>query len=251
MFRVKLIIMSNFFDKPNYSQRDAFLIAGIILKVVIALLVMARIYVLVETDAGPGLAAGVLTVIFVVSAIIFSFGLFAGSLTEWMVRSRSFLFKKPARPGSSMDKFLKFWGQDTQPDFVMQGNKISNELAALKIPDDFPAGTTMQDTEDWLAHINGRPSKGKKSKYSDAERFRAIRDWRIMQANGTSVTAQEFLEGRFGTGRRGEQAAQHVPHSTFYGWWADFDEELAKFMDGHLQNRRQKSNGPDKAIKQG
>lgn len=243
--------MSNFFNDPNFSQRNTYLTAGVIVKFVIAILVMARIYVLVETDAGAGLSTGVLAVILVISAIIFVIGLFIGSLTEWMVRSRNFLFKKPAQPGSLMDKFLKFWGQETRPDFIMKDNKISDEMAALKIPDDFPAGTTMQDTEDWLAYINGRPSKGKKSKYSDAERFRAVRDWRIMQANGTSVTAQEFLEGRFGTKQRGEQAAQHVPHSTFYGWWADFDEELAKFMDGRLQSRRRKSNSPDKARKQG
>lgn len=231
--------MTKIFPDPKANRRALLLIAGLLFKGVIVLLVIWRLHALVQTAAGDAAAAALVVILVIAGAIIFFIGLASGGITEWMVRNRLFVFREPAQTGSWMEKFLRFWGQAEPPDVTIQAPKISDELAIQKMPDDFPAGTTAQDTEDWLAYINGRPSKGKKSKYSDEQRFRAIRDWRIMQANGTSVTVNEFLEGRFGTGKKGDQAAQRVPSSTFYGWWPTFDEELAAFMDERLKKRKQ------------
>jgi hypothetical protein len=231
--------MTKIFPDPESNRRLLLLIAGLLFKSVIVLLVIWRLHGLVKAAAGDAAATAMVAVLVIVGAIIFFIGLASGGITEWMVRNRLFVFKKPAQNGSWVEKFLHFWGQAEPPDANIQAPKISDELAMQKMPADFPAGATAQDTEDWLAYINGRPSKGKKSKYSDEQRFRAIRDWRIMQANGTSVTVNEFLEERFGTGKKGDQAAQRVPSSTFYGWWATFDEELAAFMDERQRKRKQ------------
>jgi len=231
--------MTKIFPDPKANRRALLLIAGLLFKSVIILLVIWRLHALVKTAAGDAAATAMVAILVIVGAIIFFIGLASGGITEWMVRNRLFLFRKPATAGSWMEKFLHFWGQAEPPDVTIQAPQISDELARQKMPADFPAGTTAQDTEDWLAYINGRPSKGKKSKYSDEQRFRAIRDWRIMQANGTSVTVNEFLEERFGTGKKGDQSAQRVPSSTFYGWGPAFDEELAAFMDERQRKRRQ------------
>lgn len=212
--------------------------AGLLIKSLLAVLVIGRVYSLVESDSGSSAATVAVVILTLLGVVIFSLGILTGAFTEWMVRGKCLLFKTPEESGSLTAGFVRIWGQE-KPQPSREVKPISPALAALKVPDDFPAGTTMQDTEDWLTYINGRPSKGKKSKYPDSERFRAVRDWRIMQANGTSVTVQEFLEGRFGTKRRGDQAAQHVPHSTFYGWWPIFDEELAQFMEDRLSKRKQ------------
>jgi hypothetical protein len=225
---------------PNSNRRSLYLIAGLFLKGVIVIFVIWRIHELVKAAFGDAAAIAIVVILVIVGAIIFFIGLLSGSITEWMVRNRLFLFRASAPTGSWLEKFLRFWGQQTPPDVTtIQTPQISDELAQQKMPAGFPAGTTAQDTEDWLAYINGRPSKGKKSRYSDEQRFRAIRDWRIMQANGTSVTVQEFLEERFGTRQKGNKAAQRVPSSTFYGWWPTFDEQLAAFMDERQRKRKQ------------
>lgn len=229
--------MFKIFKKFGTDQKDSYLRAGIVLTGLIALLVLGRVYTLLESGAGANIAAVAVISLVVLAFIVFGMGIAAGGVTEWMVRTHRFVFGRPVEPGSFMEKFLMFWGEEEAwPGEPVK--QISLDLASKTVPQDFPPGTTMQDTEDWLSHINGRPSHGKKSSYPDEIRFRAVRDWRILQANGTSLTVHEFLEERFGTVQTKNKSVQRVPSSTFYGWWPAFDENLAQFLDERKKKRK-------------
>ena len=87
----------------------------------------------------------------------------------------------------------------------------------------------MTDVEELLAIVKTRKRRGKKSQYPDEVRFRAVRDWMILQANGTSLTLQQFLEERFGVAA--ETGMPLVPNPTFYGWRTQFIKELETYRD--------------------
>ena len=228
--------MSQMFRKFDPHQKDFYLRAGIVLTGLIVLLVLGRVYILLESGVGANVAAVAVVGLVVLGFIVFGMGIAAGGATEWMVHAHRFIFGKPVEPGSFMEKFLIFWGQgEAGP--LAPVKQVSLDLSSKTVPEDFPSGTTMQDTEDWLSHINGRPSRGKKSAYPDEMRFRAIRDWRILQANGTSLTVNEFLAERFGTVQAKNKSVQRVPSSTFYGWWPAFDENLTQFMEERQRKR--------------
>ena len=82
----------------------------------------------------------------------------------------------------------------------------------------------MKDVEEMLVIVGTRKRRGKKSQYPDDVRFRAVRDWIVLQANGTSLTLQQFLEERFGVAN--ETGMPLVPNQTFYGWRRHFIKEL-------------------------
>ena len=228
--------MFQMFRKFDPHQKDPYLRAGIVFMGLIALLVLGRVYILLESGAGEGIATTAVISLMGLAFIIFGMGVAAGGAIEWMTHTHRFIFRKPVEPGSFMEKFLMYWGKGESWS-ISPVKQVSLDLSSKTVPGDFPSGTTMQDTEDWLSHINGRPSRGKKSAYSDDVRFRAVRDWRILQANGTSLTVNEFLAERFGTVQTKNKSMQRVPSSTFYGWWPAFDEDLAQFMEERQRKR--------------
>ena len=93
----------------------------------------------------------------------------------------------------------------------------------------------MTDVEELLVITGQRRRGGKKSLHPDEVQFRAVRDWMIMQAHGTSVTLQQFLEGRFGTAP--ETGMPLVPNQTFYGWRKKFLEELKKYKQAQSKGK--------------
>ena len=146
---------------------------------------------------------------------MFLIGVGLSGLYELFVRIQILVFKEPPRPGSLPDLLLKLRGSKIE---------ISEEQPEESKKTTLPPGVTMKDVEELLVIVGTRKRRGKKSQYSDEVRFRAVRDWMILQANGTSLTLQQFLEERFGAAK--ETGMPLVPNQTFYGWRTQFIKEL-------------------------
>jgi hypothetical protein len=149
---------------------------------------------------------------------IFLIGVGLSGLFELFVRKQILVFKKPLRAGSLPDLLLKLWGHKIE---------ISEEQSAESKENKLPQGVTMKDINELLVIVGTRKRRGKKSLYPDEVRFRAVRDWMILQANGTSLTLQQFLEERFGAAN--ETGVPLVPNQTFYGWRTQFIKELKTY----------------------
>jgi len=157
---------------------------------------------------------------------IFSIGIGLGGFVELSVNRKILLFRRTPKPGSWLEIFLKLWGNKIE-------KKETEETEETKTNDTtentLPAVFTMIDIEELLDIVGSHKHGGKKSQYSDEVRFRAVRDWMILQANGTSLTLQQFLEGRFGMAN--ETGMPLVPNQTFYGWRTQFIKEIKKYRD--------------------
>ena len=133
------------------------------------------------------------------------------------------------RPIGLLDRLLRLW--DRLPSnhhpvqTVIAGEKLtSTEENQEPWPDEF----TLTDIEELLEAIASGKGRGRKSYTADESRFRAVRDWSILQMRGTSTTLQDFLNERFGYHPDGSPM---VPTSTFYGWRRKFIEELQEYKD--------------------
>lgn len=153
-------------------------------------------------------------------------GMGLGGLFELLVRKQILVFNKPPRPGSLPDLMLKAWGHKIE--FLEEQSAETNKTQ-------LPQGVTMNDVEELLVIVGTRKRRGKKSLYSDEVRFRAVRDWMILQANGTSMTLQQFLEERFGAAN--DTGMPLVPNQTFYGWRTQFIKELNKYKSTRSETK--------------
>jgi hypothetical protein len=98
------------------------------------------------------------------------------------------LSNHPPKPDSLIARFLESLGYE-------QKTEISEDpdLELFKSDE-----ALFDDVEALLVLIEEKKRRGKKSKHAPEVRFRAVRDWMLLQARGGSMTLQEFLEERFG-----------------------------------------------------
>lgn len=203
-----------------YSKRRVILLGVLFLLVITLTLVLTHLHSYISSSLGPQVAMLITAAVVAWVTFIFTIGVGLGGLVELSVCKRILFFKNPPRPGSSLDLFLKLWGHKIETKDKHPADSKDNDL---------PLGVTMTDVEELLAIVGTRQRRGKKSQYPDEIRFRAVRDWMILQANGTSLTLQQFLEERFGVAS--ETGMPLVPNQTFYGWRTQFIKELETYRD--------------------
>jgi len=128
------------------------------------------------------------------------------------------------RKGSLLDRFLTFWCRlipscdvlpavDKQPDMTTEEEMMGTWLKDY----------TETDIDEIMQFLITKKGRGRKSNYSAETRYRAVRDWILMQMRGTSTTCPAYLLERFGPQSNGDS---HVPRDTFYGWYRVFKKEV-------------------------
>ena len=124
----------------------------------------------------------------------------------------------PLKSGRTLTRLLQFFGYGTETE------RGEEEDLALFQSDD----TLFDDVETLLVMIEEKKHRGKKSNYAPEVRFRAVRDWMLLQAKGNPMKLLEFLEERFGVAP--ESGMPLVPNQTFYGWRTKYIKELKKLQ---------------------
>ncbi len=210
----------------SFPKRKLLLVVLIIGLGVIISLLLARLHHIVESSFGSELAVVIVAGVTIGILFLILVGMGLGGMLEWAVCKRFLIFKRKPMPGSGLELFLKIWGHRIE---------TPTHQPSEALPDDLPPGVTMTDVEELLVITGQRRRGGKKSLHPDEVQFRAVRDWMIMQAHGTSVTLQQFLEERFGTAP--ETGMPLVPNQTFYGWRKKFLEELKKYKQAQSKGK--------------
>jgi len=129
----------------------------------------------------------------------------------------------PLKPERTLTRILQFFGYGTETE------RGEEEDLALFQSDE----ALFEDVEALLVLIEEKKHRGKKSNYAPEVRFRAVRDWMLLQAKGNPMKLMDFLEERFGVAP--ESGMPLVPNQTFYGWRKKYIKELKK-----LQTQRKK-----------
>lgn len=131
------------------------------------------------------------------------------------------------RPGSLLEKIVKFWERLVPPyDVRPILNAPSDAITEADLQANWVQEFTPDDVDEMLSFILNKKGGGRKSDVPDETRFRAVRDWILMQMKGTSVRLQDFLDERFGYHANGEPM---VPRDTFYGWYKKFKKMLIEY----------------------
>ena len=213
--------MSNrIMGSPGYSKRNLILFIVLIFLALTLTLSLSRLYTCISSSLGRELAMAIIAATVAWILFIFSMGIGVGGFVECSVNRKLLFFRKTPKPGSWLEIFLKLWGKKIEKKETKTNDLTENNL---------PTGFTMIDVEELLDIVGSHKRGGKKSQYPDEVRFRAVRDWMILQANGTSLTLQQFLEERFGVAN--ETGMPLVPNQTFYGWRKQFIKELKKYRN--------------------
>lgn len=179
---------------------------------------LVRLYRIVKSSFGSELAVVVVAGATVGILFLVLVGMGFGGILEWTICKRFLIFKRKPAPGSGLELFLKIWGTKPEPS-TLQTNETPS--------DDMPSGITMTEIEELQSITEQCRRGGKKSLHPDEAQFRAVRDWTTMQAHGTSITLQQFLEERFGVAS--ETGMPLVPNQTFYGWRKKFLKDLEDY----------------------
>ncbi|MBT4182443.1 MAG: hypothetical protein HOE06_06180 [Candidatus Thioglobus sp.] len=124
----------------------------------------------------------------------------------------------PLKPDRKLTRLLQFLGFGTETEDVEEA-----DLALFQSDE-----SLFDDVEALLVLIEEKKHRGKKSNYAPEVRFRAVRDWMLLQAKGNPMKLLEFLEERFGVAP--ESGMPLVPNQTFYGWRTKYIKELKKLQ---------------------
>ena len=131
------------------------------------------------------------------------------------------------RPGSLLEKIVKFWERLVPPyDVRPILDSPTETVTEADMQANWVQEFTPADVDEMLTFILNKKGGGRKSDVPDEKRFRAVRDWILMQMKGTSVRLQDFLDERFGYHSNGEPM---VPRDTFYGWYKKFKKMLTEY----------------------
>lgn len=132
-----------------------------------------------------------------------------------------------APPGSLLERIVKFWERLIPPyDVCPILDAPSDTITEADLQVNWVQEFTPADVDEMLTFIVNKKGGGRKSDVPDETRFRAVRDWILMQMKGTSVRLQDFLDERFGYHANGEPM---VPRDTFYGWYKKFKKMLIEY----------------------
>lgn len=187
-----------------------------------------RLYGLIASSLGSKLAVVIISGATIGIMLLIMVGMGVGGMLEWGLWRHHIASKKiPPAPCSDGELFLKTWGDKLTPLIPKPNDEISSN--------EIPPGVTAEDIDELLLITEQSKRGGKKSAYTDDIQFRAVRDWMTMQAHGTSVTLQQFLEERFGTAP--ETGMPLVPNQTFYSWRKKFLKELKKYKKAQSKTK--------------
>jgi hypothetical protein len=131
------------------------------------------------------------------------------------------------RSGSPLDRVIRFWKKLIPPYDVRPILDAPTEpITDADLQENWLRDFTPADVDEMMEFIANQKGRGRKSIIPDDQRFRAVRDWTVMQMKGTSVRLQDFLDERFGYQHDG---SPNVPRDTFYGWYKKFKKMLLEY----------------------
>lgn len=178
------------------------------------------LFELAARQLGHGPAAVFLTLLIVVLFILFLLSAFLTAYLTYAVR-RSLI---APRPGSPLEKLVKFWNKLVPPYDVRPVLEEPNEPATeADAQGNWLKEFTPADVDEMLEFIVNQKGRGRKSYTPDDYRFHTVRDWIMLQMKGTSTRLQDFLDERFGYHHDG---SPKVPKDTFYGWYKKFKKMI-------------------------
>ena len=176
-----------------------------------------RLYTLARNGLGDDAAVIVLAALIAGQLFLIVVGIRLGKALD------DYTSEHPLKSGSMLTRLLQFFGYGTETETVEEA-----DLALFQSDE-----TLFDDVEALLVMIEEKKHRGKKSNYAPEVRFRAVRDWMLLQAKGSPMKLQDFLEERFGIAP--ESGMPLVPNQTFYGWRTKYIKGLKK-----LQAQRKK-----------
>lgn len=176
-----------------------------------------RLYALARNGLGDDAAVIVLSILIAGQLFLVGVGIRLGKALD------DYTAEHPLKPDRTLTRLLQYFGYGTETE------RGEEEDLALFQSDE----ALFEDVEALLVLIEEKKHRGKKSNYAPEVRFRAVRDWMLLQAKGNPMKLQDFLEERFGVAP--ESGMPLVPNQTFYGWRKKYIKELKK-----LQAQRKK-----------
>jgi hypothetical protein len=201
------------FKIPENFKVSAIFVAFILFLLLVMGLTLSHIYSLAQHSLGNEVASIVLAVMIAGELFLVGVGLKLGKSLDRSISHH------PPKSGSFFARIMRIWDYKSEAQIV--------EEPAL---DHEPSEEDLfDDVEALLVFIEKKRYRGKKSSRPPDVRFRAVRDWMMLQAKGSSYTLQEFLEERFGVAP--ETGMPLVHNQTFYSWRRKFIRELKKLQE--------------------
>jgi hypothetical protein len=211
------------------SKKRYVLWAFLAFLIVVIFATLERLYAIASGSMNPGLATIGVSIIII---SLFSLCLASMGITGLVVAAVRRGWISP-RPGSLLEKVVRLWRQiaptyyyspvlDVEPEELV--GPVTDEDVKESVMDEF----SVAELDDLLSYISSGKGRGRKSQKSDEDRFRAVRDWTIMQRKGTSEKLQDFLDNRFGCYDSG---FPRVPAATFYGWRRKIRQDLRTYKE--------------------
>lgn len=205
------------FKPPENFKVSAMFVAFILFLLMVIGLTLSHIYSLAQHSLGNEVASIVLAVLIAGELFLVVVGVKLGKSLDRSISHH------PPKAGSFFARIMRIWGYKPEAQIV--------EEPAL---DHEPSEEGLfDDVEALLVLIEEKRHRGKKSSRPHDVRFRAVRDWMMLQAKGSSYTLQEFLEERFGVAP--ETGMPLVHNQTFYSWRRKFIRELKKLQEKKKQ----------------
>ena len=201
--------------------------------VVVIFITLERLYLIASGSMNPGLATIGVSIVIIG---LFTLCLASMAITGLIVAAVRRGWISP-RPDSLLEKIVILWRQ-IAPTYYSSASfaepaELVEPVTEEDLKDTWLKEFTLADVDDLLSYISLRKGRGRKSEKSDETRFRAVRDWFIMQRNGTSIKLQDFLDNRFGYHVDGSPM---VPSATFYGWRRKFIKDLRTYKESKNKN---------------
>jgi len=207
-----------------FSKKNV-LWAFLVFLIMVIALVLARLFDMASPIVGNGTATIGVSVLIVVLFILFLGSMGFTSLLVLATRKGLIVH----RPGSLLEKIVRL-GNSLHPNYPLENVEAESDepVTEEEMQEPWPDEFALADIDELLEFIASGKGRGRKSYTSDELRFRAVRDWFIMQMRGTSTKLQDFLDERFDYHPDG---SPKVPVATFYGWRKKFITELKEYKD--------------------
>jgi hypothetical protein len=200
--------------------------AFLIFLILVIFVTLERLYVITSNSINPGLATIGVSIVII---SLFTLCLASMAITGLVVAAVRRGWISP-RPGSLLEKIVILWRQFAPTYYhsvlVHKPDGPAEPAMDEDAKDSLMGELSAAELENLLSFISSGKGRGRKSQEPEEDRFFAVRDWTIMQMNGTSVKLQDFLDARFGTYDSGHP---RVPTATFYGWRNKIKKEMKKY----------------------
>ncbi len=188
-------------------MKKKLILSAMLFVLVAALLgLLALIYGRLHEPAGRQVAQAAVIVLVQGVMLMFFLGAAIGGFNVWALRTRNWIFKEPARPGTWQERYQKLWGYQPAP------QPVAPAVAYTEAP--------RPELDPEVIATKQRPRKsrgGRVHTYPYEVRKRTVLDWENRPPM-YHLTLPQFLAERHGTTSTG---LLNVPVGTFYEWRKD------------------------------